>query len=98
MSWGVKPLQLLVLVSCFSGKSQFMLWNTGEYYQKKKKGLLPKIQKLFSIVERSNVIFHHDKAPAHTAKTTKKWLRTSPSGSLFGLVRFEPYREYLVSH
>ena len=34
MSWCGKPFQLLVLVSCFTVKSQLMLWNTGEYCRK----------------------------------------------------------------
>ena len=54
MGW--EPFQLLVLVSCFTVKSQLMLWNTGIL----QKGLLPTIEKLFSKAEQSDVIFQQD--------------------------------------
>ena len=31
VSWCGEPFQPLVLVSCFTVKSKFLLWNTGEY-------------------------------------------------------------------
>ena len=67
MSWCGEPFQLLVQVSCLS-------INALKYRIILQKGLLPTIEKLFSKVEQSDVIFQQDNAPAHTAKITKTFL------------------------
>ena len=61
--------------------------NALEYRRILQKGLLPTIEKLFSKVEQSDVIFQQDNAPAHTARPPKCGLRTNPSGSCFGPVK-----------
>ena len=65
-------------------------------------GLLPTIEKLFVKAEQSDVIFQQDNAPAYTAKATKTWLENHPVHQAHVLAwsesRFEPDREYLVSH
>ena len=57
--------------------------NALEYRKILQKGLLPTIEKLFSKVKQSDVIFQQDNAPAYTAKTTKMWLENKSVRLMF---------------
>ena len=77
VSWCGEPFQLLVLVSCFTVKSQLMLWNTGEYCRK---ACFPQ---LFS--KAGTMLFFNKTVLLPTLQ--RPW--TSPSGSCFGPVRVQ---------
>ena len=56
VSWCGEPFQLLVLVSCFTVRSQLMLGNTGEYCRK---AVFPQLKSCFR--KRNNQMVFFDK-------------------------------------
>ena len=97
VSWCGEPFQLLVLVSCFTVKSQLMLWNTGEYCRK---ACFPQLKSCFLKRNNQMLFFNKTMLLPTLQRPPKHGLRTSPSGSCFGPVRVQIWTlwEYLVSH
>ena len=87
LSWCGGAFQLLGLVKLLHCEKSI---NALEYRIILQKGLLPKIEKLFSKVEQSDVIFQQCSCP-HCKDQPKCGLRTSPSGSCFGPVRVQTW-------
>ena len=86
VSWCGQPFQLLVLVSCFTVKSQSMLWNTGEYCRK---ACFPQLKSCFLKQKNQMLFFNKTMLLPTLQRPPKRGLRTSPSGSCFGPVRVQ---------
>ena len=92
--WSGVPFQLLLLVSCFTVKSQLMLWNTGEYCRKT---CFPQLKSCF--LKGNNQIFQQDNAPAHAAKIRKMWFENKSIRLMFWSESiFEPYIWSHIKH
>ena len=97
VSWCGEPFQLLCTGELLHCEKSI---NALEYRRILQKGLLPTIEKLFSKEEQSDVIFQQDNAPAHCKDhQNMAWEQVHQAHVLArSESRFEPYREYLVSH
>ena len=84
VSWCGKPFQLLVLVRCFTVKSKWMLWNTGEYCRK---SCFPQLKSCFQKRNNQMLFFNKTMLLPTLQRQPKRGLRTSPSDSCFGPAR-----------